>query len=181
MSKVEKMAKKYGILYSVLPDMNKTDGMRAVIFHSEAVPRANMMIQKLEFGRIATFDDYLKSGDENTLGKMMDFLKKQQGNEKVHTEEGDKINATIDGLIEKVVLFQGTITVLAKLMLPVMTQPALSNLSLVGSILIFCVGINLTFEKQIKVANLLPSIIFAVLCAFLPGLLRLKDTLNSYK
>jgi len=105
MSKVEKMAKKYGILYSVLPDMNKTDGMSEVIFHSEAVPRANMMIQKLEFGRIATFDDYLKNGDENTLGKMMDFLKKQQGNEKVHTEEGAKINATIDGLIEKVGLF----------------------------------------------------------------------------
>ena len=67
-----------------------------------------------------------------------------------------------------VVLFQGTITVLAKLMVPVMTAPALSNLSLVGSVLIFCVGINLTFDKKIKVANLLPSIIFAVVCAFLP-------------
>lgn len=111
MSKVEKMAKKYGILYSVLPDMNKADGMSEVIFHTEAVPRANMMIQKLKFGRIATFDDYLKNGDENTLGKMMDFLKKQQGkmgNEfplKGHTEEGAKVNATIDGLIEKVGLF----------------------------------------------------------------------------
>lgn len=105
MKKVEKMAKKYGILYSVLPDMNKTDGMSEVIFHTEAVPRANMMIQKLKFGRIATFDDYLKNGDENTLGKMMDFLKKQQGNEKVHTENGVKISATIDGLIEKVGLF----------------------------------------------------------------------------
>lgn len=111
MSKVGKMAKKYGILYSVLPDMNKTDGMSEVIFHTEAVPRANTMIQKLKFGRIATFDDYLKNGDENTLGKMMDFLKKQQrkmGNDfpiKVHTEEGNKINATIDGLIEKVGLF----------------------------------------------------------------------------
>ncbi len=67
-----------------------------------------------------------------------------------------------------VVLFQGTITVLAKLMVPVMTAPALSNLSLVGSVLIFCVGINLTFDKKIKVANLLPSIIFAVVCTFLP-------------
>lgn len=105
MSKVEKMAKKYGILYSVLPDMNKSDGMSEVIFHTEAVPRANMMIQKLKFGRIATFDDYLKNGDEKTLGKLMDFLKKQQGNENIHTEEGAKINATIDGLIEKVGLF----------------------------------------------------------------------------
>lgn len=111
MSKVEKMAKKYGILYSVLPDINKADGMSEVIFHTEAVPRANMLIQKLTFGRIATFDDYLKNGDENTLGKMMDFLKKQQGNmgngfpTKVPTQEEAKINAAIDGLIEKVGLF----------------------------------------------------------------------------
>lgn len=64
-----------------------------------------------------------------------------------------------------VVIFQGGITVLAKLLLPIMTSEALSNLSLVGSILIFCVGINLTFGKLIKVANLLPAIIFAVLWA----------------
>ena len=32
------MAKKYGILYSVLPDCNKTDGLSEVIFHTEAVP-----------------------------------------------------------------------------------------------------------------------------------------------
>ncbi|WRS27221.1 DUF554 domain-containing protein [Oscillospiraceae bacterium MB08-C2-2] len=69
-----------------------------------------------------------------------------------------------------VVLFQGSVTVLARLMLPIMTVQALSNLSLVGSILIFCVGINLTFGKKIKVANLLPSIVFAVLWALIPWL-----------
>lgn len=79
MKKVEKMAKKYGILYSVLPDCNRKDGLSEVIFHTEAVPRVNMMIQKLKFGKIATFDDYLKNGDEKSLGKLMDFLKKQQG------------------------------------------------------------------------------------------------------
>ena len=105
MRKVEKMAKKYGILYSVLPDCNKADGMSEVIFHTEAVPRVNMMIQKLKFGRIATFDDYLKNGDEKSLGKLMDFLRKQQGNEKSHTVEGDKVNFAIDGLIEKVGMF----------------------------------------------------------------------------
>ena len=88
MKKVEKMAKKYGILYSVLPDCNRKDGLSEVIFHTEAVPRVNMMIQKLKFGKIATFDDYLKNGDEKSLGKLMDFLKKQQGNEKSHTIEG---------------------------------------------------------------------------------------------
>ena len=106
MKKVEKMAKKYGILYSVLPDMNSKDGMSEVIFHTEAVPRVNMMIQKLKFGRIATFDDYLKNGDEKQLGKLMDFLKGQKmGNDMVHTEEGARASAAMDGLIEKVGLF----------------------------------------------------------------------------
>ena len=45
MKKVEKMAKKYGILYSVLPDCNRKDGLSEVIFHTEAVPRVNMMIR----------------------------------------------------------------------------------------------------------------------------------------
>lgn len=114
MRKVEKMAKKYGILYSVLPDMNKGDELSEVIFHSEAVPRANMMIQKLKFGRIATFDDYLKNGNEQDLGKLLDFLQGQKlgktGNEnifpgKVHTGEAARAGVVIEGLIEKVGLF----------------------------------------------------------------------------
>lgn len=106
MKKVEKMAKKYGILYSVLPDVNKKDGLSEVIFHTEAVPRVNMMIQKLSFGRIATFDDYLKNGDEKQLGRLMDFLKSQKmGNDKAHTAESARASAAMDGLIEKVGLF----------------------------------------------------------------------------
>jgi len=114
MKKVEKMAKKYGILYSVLPDINKKDGLSEVIFHSEAVPRANMMIQKLKFGRIATFDDYLKNGNEKDLSKLMEFLKGQKlgktGNAnsfpgKIHTEETVRAGVLIEGLIEKVGLF----------------------------------------------------------------------------
>ena len=49
-----------------------------------------------------------------------------------------------------------------------MTPAALLSLSVVGSVLIFCVGIHLTFGKKIKVANLLPAVLFAVLSAFLP-------------
>ena len=106
MKRVEKMAKKYGILYSVLPDLNRKDGMSEIIFHTEAVPRVNMMIQKLSFGKIATFDDYLKNGDEKQLGKLMDFLKSQKmGNDMVHTKDGARASAAMDGLIEKVGLF----------------------------------------------------------------------------
>ena len=58
------MAKKYGVLYSVLPDCNKKDGLSEVIFHTEAVPRVNMMIQKLKsrlFWQITTTPRLVRS------------------------------------------------------------------------------------------------------------------------
>lgn len=67
-----------------------------------------------------------------------------------------------------VAVFQGLITALVRLIKPLMTDGALANLSLIGSILIFCVGVNLVWDKRIKVANLLPSLVFAVAIAFLP-------------
>ena len=65
-----------------------------------------------------------------------------------------------------VAVFQGSITALAGLVKPLMTDSALGNLSLVGNVLIFCVGINLVWGKKIKVANLLPAIVVAVIGAF---------------
>lgn len=103
---VKKMAKKYGILYSVLPDINKADGKSEIIFHTEAVPRVNMMMQKLKFGCIATFDDYLKNGDEKEMDKILSFLKEQKrGNDTTHTAEAVKANERMEGLIEKVGLY----------------------------------------------------------------------------
>ena len=66
-----------------------------------------------------------------------------------------------------VALLQGSITALAGLLKGIMTDSAMTNLSLVGDILIFCVGINLIFGRKIRVANLLPAIVFAVAAAFL--------------
>ena len=63
-------------------------------------------------------------------------------------------------------ILQGAVTLLARAIQPVMTDAALANLSLTGSILIFCVGINLLWEKKLKVANMLPALVIAVLCAF---------------
>ena len=62
-------------------------------------------------------------------------------------------------------LFQGCVTALAVLIRPYITDAAMNNLSLVGSILIFCVGVNLFWGKKIRVANLLPSLIVAVVWA----------------
>ncbi|MCR4926142.1 MAG: DUF554 domain-containing protein [Clostridiales bacterium] len=66
------------------------------------------------------------------------------------------------------ILVQGFFTAVAKLIEPILNEAALTNLSLVGSILIFLIGINLVFGKKIKVANFLPSLIFAVICGYLP-------------
>ena len=66
-----------------------------------------------------------------------------------------------------VAVFQGSITAMAGLVRPLMTDAALGNLSLIGNILIFCVGINLVWGKKVKVANLLPAIVIAVIAAFL--------------
>lgn len=62
-------------------------------------------------------------------------------------------------------VFQGFITFLARLIEPFMTEAALNNLSLTGSMLIFCVGVNLIWGKKIKVANMLPTLLIAVIWA----------------
>ena len=65
-------------------------------------------------------------------------------------------------------LFQGLITLLAIFVEPFLTESALANLSLTGSIMIFCIGVNLIWNLKIRVANMLPTLFFAVLWDFLP-------------
>ena len=67
-----------------------------------------------------------------------------------------------------VFIWEGAITLLAGVIKPLMTDAAMGYLSLVGSVLIFCVGINLIWGKKIRVANLLPAVVLAVAAAFLP-------------
>ena len=65
-----------------------------------------------------------------------------------------------------VAVLQGGVTALATLLHPIMTEVALANLSLVGSALIFCVGINLIWHKTFKPANMLPAVVIAAALAF---------------
>lgn len=65
-----------------------------------------------------------------------------------------------------VAIFQGVITIIAVFVGGFMTDLALSYLSYVGNVLIFCVGLNLIRKKQIRVANLLPSLVIAVAWGF---------------
>ena len=62
-----------------------------------------------------------------------------------------------------VAIFQGSITLLAMMLNTVVPAVALENLSCVGSILIFCVGVNMVFDRKMRVANVLPAVIIAVI------------------
>lgn len=70
-----------------------------------------------------------------------------------------------------VAIFQGAITIIAVFVGGFMTDLALSYLSYVGNVLIFCVGLNLIRKKQIRVANLLPSLVIAVAWGFVAPLI----------
>ena len=63
-------------------------------------------------------------------------------------------------------ILQGSITALSLVLKPIMTEAALGNLSYVGSVLIFCVGANLVWGTKVKVANMLPAVVIAVIWAF---------------
>ena len=67
-----------------------------------------------------------------------------------------------------VLIWEGSLTLLATTIKPLMTELTMSYLSLVGSVLLFCVGLNLVWGKKVRVANLLPAVVLAVVAAFLP-------------
>ncbi|NEW66777.1 DUF554 domain-containing protein [Carnobacteriaceae bacterium zg-84] len=67
------------------------------------------------------------------------------------------------------VLWQGIITLCSSLVQQFLTPTMIDSISLVGSLLIFCVGANLFFNMKIKVANLLPSLIFAIILVHVIG------------
>lgn len=66
-------------------------------------------------------------------------------------------------------IMQLSITALSSWLAPYITPEAMSNLSYVGSILIFSIGLNLIWpNNKIRVGNLLPAIILAVIFSFFP-------------
>ena len=61
-------------------------------------------------------------------------------------------------------IFQGTITALSRFAEPLFNiGTVISDMSLVGNVLIFCVGINICFGKKFRVGNMLPSLIAAII------------------
>ncbi len=61
------------------------------------------------------------------------------------------------------IVYQGGITLLAGVIKPFLSDALISQMSFIGSILIFAIGFNLVFGKKIKVGNLLPAIFIPVI------------------
>ena len=69
-----------------------------------------------------------------------------------------------------ILIFEGAITLASSLLRPVMTPDVLDAISLVGGVLIFCVGWNILWnEKKIRIANLLPSLVVAIVWTLAKG------------
>lgn len=69
-----------------------------------------------------------------------------------------------------VLLLQGSVTLLAQQVEPILTESVIANISLVGNVLIACVGVNLVRPHTVNVANLLPALLFAIGFSFVPVL-----------
>ena len=93
LKKVEAMAKKYGILFSRLPDFNKY-GMREIAFHEESLPRMNALIEKLKEGQVMGLGEYMQEVSDRDIDKF--YEETRQGKEMAGREAGDTQRNTGD-------------------------------------------------------------------------------------
>lgn len=60
-------------------------------------------------------------------------------------------------------IYQGGITLLARFIEPFLVGNMVPDMSYIGSILIFAIGINLAFGKKFKVGNMLPAVVVPII------------------
>ncbi|MGL4791696.1 MAG: DUF554 domain-containing protein [Anaerotignaceae bacterium] len=71
-------------------------------------------------------------------------------------------------------IYQGTLTMLASVVQQYMTTDMIREISIIGGILIFAIGINMLEIRRFKVGNMLPAICIPVIYYLLP----IKDLLS---
>lgn len=78
-----------------------------------------------------------------------------------------------------VLLFQGSIVLLAGVLEPFLSAATIAEITCVGSLMILALGFNLTGIGKFKVANYLPALFFAPLvCRIFDMLIKLFPSLN---
>ena len=60
-------------------------------------------------------------------------------------------------------LYQGAITLLARTISPLLNADLIAQVSLVGSVLIAAIGINILWDHKIKIGNMLPAVLMPAL------------------
>ena len=55
-------------------------------------------------------------------------------------------------------VYQGSITLLAKVVAPILSDALIHNISYIGSVLIFTIGVNMVFGKKFKSGNMIPAL-----------------------
>lgn len=70
-----------------------------------------------------------------------------------------------------VLIYQGAITALAGVLKPLLSDVVVSQMSLVGSVLILAIGFNLLEIKKFKVGNMLPAIFIPLVYSLLYNLI----------
>ena len=66
-----------------------------------------------------------------------------------------------------VAIYQGSITVLAGVVRPYLTELMITRISFIGSILIFALGLNLVLNSKLKIGNMLPAVFLPVIVCLL--------------
>lgn len=70
-----------------------------------------------------------------------------------------------------VLLYQGTLTLLAGVLEPVLTTSILNEVTATGGMLIMAIGVNMLKVVQIRISNLLPAVLWAGIIVAVSGLL----------
>ncbi|MDR2502291.1 MAG: DUF554 domain-containing protein [Oscillospiraceae bacterium] len=68
-----------------------------------------------------------------------------------------------------VLVFQGSLVLLAGILAPVLSASAISEMTCVGSLMIIALGMNIIGAGKFKVTNILPSIVLAPLFTWIMG------------
>jgi uncharacterized membrane protein YqgA involved in biofilm formation len=69
-----------------------------------------------------------------------------------------------------VLVYQGSITLLARYLSSYATDDLISSLSMIGSIILIAIGLNFMEIKKIKVANLLPALLVPIIYTLIMSL-----------
>lgn len=93
LKKVKKLCKKFGILYTMVPKTDKDATTREILFHSEAVPRVNLMLKKLNNPNnvlIKSMENFVEGMSEEQMKVYEDAINEHQKKQEQDTQNKDK-------------------------------------------------------------------------------------------